>query len=149
MGLLFGGKPEEVPFRRKILRSLVYAAMKAMTFAILAPVFKGDTCSALPSARAYLIVFAVIQLATVPLLLYTNAMRIQKGFNPHMNCDVRADEGGEVFNGHKTVSNIDKLLGLATLLVGCIWGLTLWSIQARPCVESSFGRKRRRRDPST
>ena len=25
MGLLFGGKPEEVPFRRKILRSLVYA----------------------------------------------------------------------------------------------------------------------------
>ena len=115
MGLLFGGKPEEVPFRRKILRSLVYAAMKAMTFAILAPVFKGDTCSALPSARAYLIVFAVIQLATVPLLLYTNAMRINKGFNPHMNCDVRADEGGEVFNGHKTVSNVDKLLGLATL----------------------------------
>ena len=61
-----------------------------MTFAIFAPVFKGDTCSALPSARAYLIVFAVIQLATVPLLLYTNAMRINKGFNPHMNCDVRA-----------------------------------------------------------
>ena len=86
-----------------------------MTFAIIAPVLKGDTCSALPSARAYLIVFAVIQLATVPLLLYTNAMRINKGFNPHMNCDVRADEGGEVFNGHKTVSNIDKLLGLATL----------------------------------
>ena len=100
-----------------------------MTFAILAPVFKGDTCSALPSARAYLIVFAVIQLATVPLLLYTNAMRINKGLNPHMNCDVRADEGGEVFNGHKTVSNIDKLLGLATLLVGVVWGLTLWSIQ--------------------
>ena len=88
---------------------------QAGTFAILAPVFKGDTCSALPSARAYLIVFAVIQLATVPLLLYTNAMRINKGFNPHINCDVRADEGGEVFNGHKTVSNIDKLLGLATL----------------------------------
>ena len=140
MGLLFGGKPEEVPFRRKVLRSLVYAGLKvrasaqiarrasrvgagllklicaqAGTFAILAPVFKGDTCSALPSARAYLIVFAAIQLATVPLLLYTNAMRINKGFNPHMNCDVRADEGGEVFNGHKTVSNIDKLLGLATL----------------------------------
>ena len=38
MGLLFGGKPEEVPFRRKVLRSLVYAGMKAMTFAIIAPV---------------------------------------------------------------------------------------------------------------
>ena len=91
--------------------------------------FNGDTCSALPSARAYLIVFAVIQLATVPLLLYTNAMRINKGFNPHMNCDVRADEGGPVYAQHKTVSNIDKLLGLATLLVGVVWGLTLWSIQ--------------------
>ena len=42
MGLLFGGKPEEVPFRRKVLRSLVYAGMKAGTFAILAPVFKGE-----------------------------------------------------------------------------------------------------------
>lgn len=64
---------------------------QAGTFAILAPVFKGDTCSALPSARAYLIVFAVIQLATVPLLLYTNAMRINKDLNPHITPRHRRD----------------------------------------------------------
>ena len=86
-----------------------------MTFAILAPVFKGDTCSALPSARAYLIVFAVIQLATVPLLLYTNAMRINKGHNPHMNCDVRADEGGEVYTGHKLCASPRHRAGVASM----------------------------------
>jgi hypothetical protein len=60
--MFFDANPEEVPLRRKVLRSLLFAGMKAGTFAILAPVFQGKTCSALPSARAYLIVFAVIQL---------------------------------------------------------------------------------------
>ena len=54
MSLLFGGKPEEVPLRRQILRVVVFAASKASTIAIISPVFKGDHCSALPSARAYL-----------------------------------------------------------------------------------------------
>ena len=57
MSLLFGGKPEEVPLRRQILRVVVFAASKASTIAIISPVFKGDHCSALPSARAYLGVF--------------------------------------------------------------------------------------------
>ena len=35
MSLLFGGKPKEVPLRRKILRVLVFAASKASTFLIL------------------------------------------------------------------------------------------------------------------
>ena len=30
MSLLFGGKPKEVPLRRKILRVLVFAASKAL-----------------------------------------------------------------------------------------------------------------------
>ena len=37
MGLLFGGKPEEVPFRRKVLRSLVYAGMKVWASAQITP----------------------------------------------------------------------------------------------------------------
>ena len=40
MSLLFGGKPEEVPLRRKILRVLVFAASKASTFLILEPVLQ-------------------------------------------------------------------------------------------------------------
>ena len=55
MSLLFGGKPEEVPLRRKILRVLVFAASKASTFLILEPVLQGKHCSALPSARAYVL----------------------------------------------------------------------------------------------
>ena len=47
MSLLFGGKPEEVPLRRQILRVVVFAASKASTIAIISPVFKGDHCSAL------------------------------------------------------------------------------------------------------
>ena len=46
MSLLFGGKPEEVPLRRQILRVVVFAASKASTIAIISPVFKGDHCSA-------------------------------------------------------------------------------------------------------
>ena len=44
MSLLFGGKPEEVPLRRKILRVLVFAASKASTFLILgAPLAQGTS----------------------------------------------------------------------------------------------------------
>ena len=50
MGLLFGGKPEEVPFRRKILRSLVYAAMKVWASAYLRAALA--TCT--PSTRRVL-----------------------------------------------------------------------------------------------
>ena len=155
MSLLFGGKPEEVPLRRKILRVLVFAASKASTFLILEPVLQGKHCSDLPSARAYLIVFAILCIAGLPLQLFNNIMRIKSGLNPSINCDIHSGES-ELYAGHKIVprqrprlfefdgagrgdgadaisraqvSNIDKLLGLATLLVGVFWGLSIWSIQ--------------------
>mmetsp|Transcript_30701 Transcript_30701/g.95022 ORF Transcript_30701/g.95022 Transcript_30701/m.95022 type:complete len:195 (+) Transcript_30701:436-1020(+) len=130
MGLLFGGSSKEVPFRRKVVLMLVYAAMKVGSFFIVSPLFKGEHCSALPSARAYLIVFAILCIATVPSQLFTNAIRLNKDLLPHMDSNVRADEG-ELYQGQKTVSSIEKLLGLATLLVGICWGLTLWSVQTR------------------
>ena len=88
MSLLFGGKPEEVPLRRQILRVVVFAASKASTIAIISPVFKGDHCSALPSARAYLITFAVLCIAGLPLQLFNNYHRIKSGLNPSINCDI-------------------------------------------------------------
>mmetsp|Transcript_12088 Transcript_12088/g.36313 ORF Transcript_12088/g.36313 Transcript_12088/m.36313 type:complete len:198 (-) Transcript_12088:133-726(-) len=100
MGLLFGGSPKEVPFRRKVVLMLVYAAMKVGSFFIVSPLFKGEHCSALPSARAYLIVFAILCIATVPSQLFTNAIRLNKDLLPHMDSNVRADEG-ELYQGQK------------------------------------------------
>lgn len=102
MSLLFGGKPEEVPLRRQILRVVVFAASKASTIAIISPVFKGDHCSALPSARAYLITFAVLCVAGLPLQLFNNYHRIKSGLNPSINCDIHAGES-ELYAGHKIV----------------------------------------------
>ena len=99
MSLLFGGKPEEVPLRRQILRVVVFAASKASTIAIISPVFKGDHCSALPSARAYLITFAVLCVAGLPLQLFNNYHRIKSGLNPSINCDIHAGES-ELYAGH-------------------------------------------------
>ena len=52
MGLLFGGDPAEVPLRRKVLRALVYAAMKARASAQITPRGRRVTCT--PSTRRVL-----------------------------------------------------------------------------------------------
>ena len=106
---------------------LVFTVMKVGVFFIVAPLFKGEHCSALPSAVAFLLVFGILNIVVVPPNIYTNVVRLNKGLNPKMNCDVGAE--GELYQGHKTVSNVEKLLGLSTLLVGVFWGLPLWSIQ--------------------
>jgi hypothetical protein len=79
-------------WRVKVFRYVVFGLMRLGAFFIVAPLFKHEHCSALPSARAYLIAFAILNVVGVPLLLFNNAMRIRKGLNPNINGKIGTSE---------------------------------------------------------
>ena len=88
-------------WRVKVFRYVLFGLMRLGAFFIVAPLFKHEHCSALPSARAYLIVFGVLNIVAVPLLLFNNAMRIKKGLNPNINCKIQCiNQTSRRFSAH-------------------------------------------------
>jgi len=83
---------------------LMYGFLSFGPVLVIEPVLEGKTCKALPSATAFLIVFAILAFICFFMEVYNNCQRIKNGKNPRMAPKVLPSEG-ELYRGHGTLAN--------------------------------------------
>ena len=89
----------------KVVYMIIFAVLHLGTWLVVEPVFEGKTCKALPSAVEFLVIFAFVNILMLPIEVYNNWKRINKGLDPKMDCHVIPEEG-ELYEGHKTLANV-------------------------------------------
>ena len=115
-------------YQDRVIYMIIYAAIHLGAWLVIEPVLEGKTCTALPSATAFLIIYGILSILCLPIELYNNWKRIGKDLDPQMDVHVIPGEG-ELYPSHKTLAILYSALGLTTLFIGVCWGFPMWIVQ--------------------